>query len=133
MKSQFPVTGLDEYLEVLQNAGEDINEVSRSALAEAGEMFQSAMVARVPVDSGNLRDHIKIFTPSAEGDYNYVAVGIIHDLAYTDKETAIQARAVEFGSVHMAAHPFIRPAVRATRGAVQKLIRERLKAAGLVD
>ena len=96
-------------------------------------MFRAAMVARVPVDSGNLRDHIKIFTPSAEGDYNYVAVGIIRHLDYTDRETAIQAISVEFGSVRMAAHPFIRPAVRATRAPVERLIRERLKAAELVD
>lgn len=133
MKSKFEVTGLEAYLDVLQKAEVDINLVSRAALKEVGEMFRSAMVARVPVDTGNLRDHIRIFTPSAEGNYNYVAVGIIRDASFTDRETAIQANVVEFGSVNMAARPFIRPAVRAKRAAAQRLIRERLKAASLVD
>jgi HK97 gp10 family phage protein len=133
MKSSFKVTGMEAYFDLLQKAGKDIDLISRSALKEAGEILQADMISRVPVDTGNLRDHIKIYTPSAEGYFNYVAVGIIRDLGYTDKETAIQANAVEFGSVHTAARPFIRPAVRAKKAAIMKLIRDRLKSAGLID
>ncbi len=133
MKSAFEITGLEEYLDALQRAGEDINKISREALAEASEILVAEMKARVPIDTGNLLEHIKIKVPSGEGNYNYREIGIIYDPAFTDRETSIQARAVEFGSVHAAAQPFIRPAIRAKRAAIIKLIREHLRRAGLVD
>ena len=94
-------------------------------------MLQSAMVSRCPSDK--LKPYIKIFTPSVEGDYNYVAVGYVRDPAYTPKEIAIIANSVEFGSVHNAPMPHIRPAVRALRSAVNSRIAAKLKAAGYVD
>jgi HK97 gp10 family phage protein len=137
MKSNFEVTGLEAYLEALQKAGKDVDLVARAALAEAGTQLQSEMIRRVPVKTGihtqNLKDHIKIFTPAGEGHYNYVAVGFIRDARYTDKETMIQANSVEFGTPHSEALPFIRPAVRAKKASLLNLMRERLKAAGLVD
>ena len=134
MKSKFEVKGLEDYLEVLQKTGQDINIVSRSALQEAAQILKSAMISRVPVgETKNLRDHILIFTPSAEGDFNYVIVGIIMDIGYTDAKTAIYANSVEFGSVHAGARPYIRPAIRSTKSAITRLIRDRLKAASLID
>ena len=133
MKSKFEIKGTEAYLEALQKAGRDIDLVSRGALKEAGEILKADMISRVPIDTGNLMRHIKIFTPSREGHFNYIVVGIIHDLDYTDERTAIQANAIEFGSVHAAAQPFIRPAIRAKRAAIMRLIRERLQAAKLVD
>ena len=132
-KAKLTLTGLDDYLDALQRADKDINQVARAALAEVGGILQSAMIDRVPVDSGNLRDHIKIKTPTKEGDFNYVEVGIIHDVNYTDKQTAIQAIAVEFGSVKMKAQPFVRPAIASSKNVVNNLVRDRLKCAGLVD
>lgn len=133
MKSKFEIKGLEEYLQTLEKAGVDINLVSRGALKECGELLQSAMKSRVPVDTGNLQDHIRIKTPTVEGDYNYVFVGIIHDAAYTDAKTAIQANAVEYGSTRMNAKPFVRPAINASRSRVNNIVKERLKNAGLVD
>ena len=130
MKAKLTVTGLDDYLLALHKAGEDINKISREALGEAGEVLQAEMKRRVPVDTGNLRDHIEIFTPSGEGDFNYVRVGIV---GLPDKQTAKQAIAVEFGSVHQASQSYIRSAVRAKRAVIMNLIRERLKTAGMVD
>ncbi len=133
MKAMFDIKGFEDYIEALQKAGKDIDLVSRDALRESGEMLQAAIIARVPVDTGNLKDHIKIKTPSVEGHYNYVEVGVIHDAAYTDKETMIGAIAVEFGSTRMAARPYVRPAISSKKAAVKRLIQQRLKAAGLVD
>ena len=131
MASRWEISGLDDYLEFLQKASVDINLVSREGLAEAGRMLQSAMVSRCPSDK--LKPYIKIHTPSAEGDWNYVAVGYIRDLAYTPADIAKAANAVEFGSVHNAPMAHIRPAVRAMRAAVNNLLAAKLKAAGLVD
>jgi HK97 gp10 family phage protein len=131
MRSSFQVTGIEEYIETLEKASKDVNKVSREALADAGKDLLAAMRSRCRVDK--LLPYIQIFTPSVEGDFNYVAVGFIHDLAYTPKETAILANVIEFGSVHNAAMPFIRPAVSAVRASVNRLIAARLKAATLID
>lgn len=131
MRAGWELTGLDEYISALQKAGKDVNTVSRAGLAEAGYMLKNAMVSRCPTDK--LRPYIKIFTPSAEGDWNYVAVGYVRDLSYTPADIAVAANSVEFGSVHNAPMPHIRPAVSAMRSAVNNLLAAKLKAAGLVD
>jgi HK97 gp10 family phage protein len=133
MRSAFQITGFEEYVTDLVNAGININKVSRDVLAEVSEVILAEMRSRCPIDTGNLVGHLTIKVPSAEGDYNYREIGIIYDLAYTDKKTSIQARTVEFGGVKMAARPFIRPAIRAVRAEVVNRIRERLRASKLVD
>lgn len=120
-----------EYRDAIEQAGTDMNDVSRDALSDVGEVLQSAMINACPSDK--LRPYIQIHTPTAEGDYNYIAVGYVRDLSYTPAEIAKAAMAVEFGSVHNAPMPHIRPAVRALRSYVNKEIAARLKAAGLVD
>lgn len=133
MKTAFQMTGLEDYLDSLQRAGEDIDKISREALKEASEILVADMKRRVPVDTWNLFNHITIKVPSAPGHYNYREIGIIYDLAYTDKKTSIQARAVEFGSIHMKAHPFIRPAISANRSRILEIFRRSLKSKGLID
>lgn len=120
-----------EYAETLERAGADVNKVSRKALADSGQMLQAAMAAACPSDK--LRPYIKIHTPSAEGDYNYVAVGYVRDLAYTPADIAVAANSVEFGSVHNPPMPHIRPAVSRLRKTINQLIASRLAAAGYVD
>jgi len=131
MKAAWEVQGLEDYMDMLKEAGKQVNVVSREALAEVGQELQAEMQIRCKVDK--LLPYIKIYTPQREGDYNYVAVGFVHDLAYTPAWAAILANVIEFGSVHNAAMPFIRPAVRAMRSAVNAKIAARLKAATLVD
>lgn len=131
MKSTMEFEGLDEYLAALEKAGQDVNLVSRDALAELGPMIQAEMIRKCPTQK--LAPYINIFTPSREGDYNYVAVGYIRDIKYTPREAAILANVVEFGSVHNGPMPHIRPVVRAFRSRVNKHIAARLQAAGLVD
>lgn len=133
MRASLQLKGLADYLDALQRAGEDINQVSREALGEVGPILQSEMRRDVPYDEGDLHDTIQIHTPSGEGDYNYILVGIIHDAAYTTRENAIKARVFEFGSKSIAARPFIRPAIARNKRLVNDLIYKRLKAKGLVD
>lgn len=133
MKSAFQIHGMEEYIEHLRKTGEDVNKISREALEEVSNVLLVEMQSRVPVDTGNLYEHIKIKTPTKEGDFNYREIGIIHDIAYTDKKTAIQARSIEFGTVHAHAQSFIRTAIRAKRGVCLEIIKNRLKNAGIVD
>jgi hypothetical protein len=131
MKSKWEISGLEDYMMFIEQAGKNVNTVSREGLAQAGQMLQSAMISRCPTDK--LKPYIKIFTPSAEGDYNYVAVGYVRDIAYTPKEIAVLANSVEFGSVHNPPMSHIRSAVSSMRSSVNKLLAAKLKAAGLVD
>lgn len=131
MKSAFQITGFEEYFDSLRKAGEDINKVSREALAEVGNMLEGEMKSRC--ESEELKQIITQYVPSGTGDYNYRRIGIIHDLSYTTKRQMIKAIVIEFGGVHWAARPFIRPAIRAKRAAAMKLIQDRLRAAALVD
>jgi HK97 gp10 family phage protein len=115
----------------LTKAGADVNKVAREALAEASEVLLAEMQARC--QSRELKAILAIKVPSGEGDYNYREIGILYDLAHTSKRQAIKARVIEFGSTRMAARPFIRPAIRAKRTQVMNIIRDRLRAAALVD
>ena len=133
MNSKLEITGLDDYFALLQQKEMDINKVARAALDEAAPLIQTEMQKRVAVDEGGLRDHIMIYTPSGEGDFNYRFIGVISKKIFTDKRTAIKAIVNEFGSKHMAAHPYIRPAIRAARLQVQNIIKEHLQRAGMVD
>lgn len=120
-----------EYFEAIEQAGSNVNTVSREALAEVGAALESAMRAACPSDK--LRPYIQTYTPTREGDFNYVAVGYVRDLSYTPAEIAVAANSVEFGSVNNAPMPHIRPVVRRMRKSVNEHIANRLKAAGLVD
>jgi hypothetical protein len=131
VRAAWELKGLDDYFETLEKAEVNINVVSREGLAEAGKMLQAEMQIGCRVDK--LLPYIKIFTPTREGNYNYVAVGFVHDLAFTPKWAAILANVIEFGSVHNEPMPFIRPAVRRMRSQVNALIAAKLKAATLVD
>jgi hypothetical protein len=131
MKAQMEFQGFEDYFKALEDANVNINTVSRSALAEVGPMLQAEMERRCPTDK--LKPFIKIYTPTREGDYNYIAVGFVRDLAYTPAWAAVAANSVEFGSVHNAPMPFVRPAVKALKSRVNASIAAKLKAAGLVD
>jgi HK97 gp10 family phage protein len=109
--------GLDEYLEALAKAGRDVDAVAKKALEAGAKIMQERMIALVPVDTGNLQDHIKIKGPIQDGNRIYVEVGIIHDRNYTDAETARYANSVEYGNSSMAAQPFIRPAIEGGKSA----------------
>lgn len=117
VRTRMSLKGLDEYLEALAKAGRDVDAVAAKALEAGAKVMQARMIALVPVDTGNLKDHIKIKGPIQNGNYIYIEVGIIHDRDFTDDETARYANSVEYGNSSMAAQPFIRPAIEGGKGA----------------
>jgi nitric oxide synthase oxygenase domain/subunit len=120
-----------EYENAIQQVHDGVNKVSREALDDIASVVQSAMKSACPSDK--LRPFIKVFTPSGEGDFNYKAIGYVRDAAYTPKEIAVAANSVEFGSVHNAPMPHIRPTVSRLRNYVKQHIAAKLKAAGYID
>lgn len=134
-QAKLTIKGIDEYIEALQQAEKDIDVAAQRALMKGAEILQNEMLKRVPIKSGNLYLHIQIKGPLREGNYNYVEVGVIHDINYTDKETAIYGNVQEYGSPskNIAARPYIRPAIDYKRAAAMRAIRESLKAEGLAE
>jgi hypothetical protein len=99
-------------MEELSQAADDIDAIAREGLFETALNMQEEMQNSVPILTGRLWDHILIDGPHSDGNYHFVEVGIIHNLAFTPKDVAIQANVIEFGSSRQAAQPFLRPVFR---------------------
>ena len=129
--ARFELKGLDEYLEAIQQAGQDIDAAAKRALSAGAEILQAEMDILVPKDEGNLQDHIVIVGPFQDGNLNYVEVGVVN----ADAETAIYGNVQEYGSPSKNIKPqsYIRAAVDRKKSAVKKAIRESLKSEGFVD
>ncbi len=127
-RTQLTMRGLDAYLEALALAGADIDAAADRALLKAAQIIQQRMIDLVPVDTGNLQEHILIKGPQQEGNRHWIEVGIIYDRNYTDAETARYANSVEYGNSSMAAQPFIRPAIDQTKSAALRAMKEELTA-----
>jgi HK97 gp10 family phage protein len=113
MTTQFKVLteGVKESLEAIEKAGKDIDDAVDVALLASAKVFQAEMIRLAPERTGNLKRHIQIKGPIRDGNYHFVEVGVIHDIAYTDAETARYANVQEYGSADTPAHPYIRPAI----------------------
>ncbi len=127
----FDLKGMAEYLEVLQQAGEDIDAAAQRALLKGGAILETEMEQLVPVDKGDLKAHVNIDGPYLDGNFNYVEVGVVN----ADAEIAIIGNVQEYGSPskNIPAQPYIRPAIDSKRSAVLRAFRESLKAEGLAD
>jgi HK97 gp10 family phage protein len=121
----------EKYLAVIEEAGKDIDTAVDKALLAGAQVIQEEMISLAPVKTGNLRDHIKIKGPIADGNYHYCEVGIIHDISFTDAETARYANSQEYGTSKMAAHPYIRPGIDNAKKAARKAMRDSLKKDGI--
>lgn len=130
-QGKFSLNGVAEYLEELERLGHDIDKVADEVVLEAGQEVQADMQNLVPVDSGNLFDHIQIDGPHQDGNFHYVEVGVIHDLAFTDENTAIYGNVIEYGSARVAAQPYIRPALAKNRTIMRKTLKKLFERMGI--
>ena len=105
------ITGLDKLnsnIARLSKAMQD--EVLKDVLEAAAEPVLKYAEDKVPVDEGVLRDSLEIDEPTVRN-----GEGSIRVLASQDKG-AFYAHIVELGSSDQAAQPYLRPALRTTRG-----------------
>jgi HK97 gp10 family phage protein len=136
----FDLKGMGEYLEEIAKAGVDIDSAAQRALVKGADILQVEMQSLVPIGDaahgdphpGNLLAHIKIKGPLQDGNFNYVEVGVINDIDFTDAETAIYGNVQEYGSATNKAQPYIRPAIDNKRRAVMAAMKESLKGEGLM-
>ena len=131
-QTNFDVKGFEDYLERVELAGQDIDDSVDKALLAGGEVIQDEMLVNVPFFTGNLAKHIQIKGPLRDGNYHSVEVGVIHDAAFTDDETARYGNAQEYGSVKNSAHPYIRPGIDHSKSKVRKTMKESITRDGLL-
>jgi HK97 gp10 family phage protein len=105
IKTKLTTKGLEEWLERLAQAGQDIDAVAGEALVAGGEILLDGMRRRVPVDTHNLQNHLNLQGPSQDGNFIFVEVG----LQGAEAETARYGAAQEFGTSSMPAQPYVRP------------------------
>jgi HK97 gp10 family phage protein len=114
--------GIAESLEALAQLGRDMDAAAGGALLAGGEVLKDGMKRRVPKDTHNLEDHIRIDGPHRDGNLTYIEVGVIG----ADADTARYGNAQEYGSSSMAAQPYIRPTVDEDKSKVSKAMKAKL-------
>lgn len=124
--------GFEEYLERIAQAGQDVDVAAAQALQAGAEILMDGMKRRVPKDTYNLDQHIRIKGPEQDGNYHSVEVGVIHDIAYTDADTARYGNVMEHGSSSTAAQPYVRPTLDTDMGRARKAMRAIFEKFGLV-
>lgn len=100
---KFKVRGLDQLRKNARQAAEAIDEASTRAERMVAEDMRDDMKSRVRVDTGELRDSIRI-----EEAPDGLRVG-------PGDEQKDKALANEFGTRHMSAQPYVVPAVESAR------------------
>ena len=124
--------GLEDYLEKVAQAGADVNEAAARAVFEGAEVALDGMQRRVPVLTGNLRDHLAIKGPEMDGNYITCEVGILKERSYTDEDTARYANVIEYGAAHTAAQPYIRPTLQGDAARIRAAMKESLTRDGVI-
>lgn len=112
------VEGVGNLVENLRELGKAAEPVLRDALLDGAKLIRTEAMTLAPRDTGRLARSIKVdqdptglrtwITTTKKGYY-----GMFH----------------EFGTVKMAAHPFMRPAVDGKEDEVFRLIEERVRVA----
>ncbi len=98
----------------------EIEKKAMDRLEEAGQIIADKARQKVPVQSGNLRDSIRVTRLKGDPKQNIrVYAG---NRKKRDQGGAFYAHIVEYGSVKMPAKPFLRPALNECRGRVKGIV-----------
>lgn len=129
------VEGLRELGEAMSALSSDIaNRVSRSATNAGAQVIRKRAQALAPVATGNLRKNIivrRLREPSGRLTQEYIVTvrkgKVTKRQAASGLSDAYYARFVEFGTVKMAARPFLRPAYDAGKTEAVDAIKAKLR------
>jgi HK97 gp10 family phage protein len=117
------LSGFDEFLEKLQQIGEDVDAAAARALEAGAAVAAAGMQRRVAVDTGNLQEHIQAGPVELDGNNSTIEVGIIS----ADGKTVRYAMVQEYGSANVKAHPYIRPTMAEDKAKIRAAMRAALK------
>ncbi len=135
--ADFYVSGLDELLEKIKNAGDSIDDAVSDAVKEAAPILMESQkdgAARHRKGAGKygtdaVYDALEIDKVCTEGNYKYISVGIDIKKHPEAKHAVFQ----EYGDGHSPEFPdpFIRPSVDENRSKIKSVIKNTLKKRGM--
>lgn len=127
VRVKFSTKGFDEWLERVQQAGKDIDQVTAQALDAGGKVLLDGMQRRVPKDTWNLNDNLSVDGPKKDGNYHYILIGLNREV---DADTARYGTVQEYGAADTPAQPYIRPTmdedIAKARAAMRNVFKEEL-------
>lgn len=118
-KVNIKIEGAEDVLRAFDRFDKESRENLRSAVRKNANALRKAIKDRAPVDSGNLRDSIAA---------KYDKDGLGADVGPT-KPKGSHAHLLEFGTVKMAARPFITPSAEEQREKYLNDVRKAVKGA----
>jgi len=130
MRAKLSTKGIAEYLEQIAQRGEDVDAACADALQAGGEAALEGMRRRVAVDTGNLKENLRVSEVQQDGNFTSVEIGL---LAGTDAKIARYGNAQEFGSSSMPAHPYIRPTMAEDKNKITAAMKKSLQEKGYVE
>jgi HK97 gp10 family phage protein len=96
------------------------------AMLESADLIVAGARLRVPVDEGDVRDSIRQHGVR-EGKRGGLYVAITAGDQSTENDGYQVARLLEFGTMRMAAQPYLLPSYRANRKRAQRRMRKAIK------
>jgi HK97 gp10 family phage protein len=100
-----------------ENITAEIEKKAMDRLEMAGELVAARARGLVPVDSGKLKDSIRVTRLKGDPKQNIRVYA-----GNRNKGGAFYAHMVEYGTVKMKARPFLRPAIESTKGMVRGIV-----------
>lgn len=119
--------GLEEYLERVAAAGNDVDVATAAALVAGADVALVGMQRRVAVLTGDLKSHLSRSEPQRDGNRHWIYVGL-----KGDGKTMRKGLAQEYGTSSMQAHPYIRPTLTEDGRAIRAAERDKLKELGVL-
>ena len=99
----------------------------RRDLKEAAEVVVRKARDLAPVDTGHLKYRIR--SRQADWSKDGMAYEIVSDAIYRVSSAGPYPSFQEFGTVHNKEHPYMRPALKASKSEVEKIVKDAVKVA----
>ena len=135
VRYQMKLTGLEEYLERIVQAGLNVDASAAKAVEAGSEIVLDSMLEKVPVGQapedphpGNLKKHVKRTQPQQDGNLIFCQIGVLD----ADANTAIYGNVQEYGSGSNSPQPYVRPAFDENKGKVRAAEKAVLEAEGVL-
>lgn len=136
VRVSFELKGLDEYLEKISRAGRDVDAAAGRAVAVGGDVLLAGMQRRVPVDTGNLKDHLERSEVDKDGNFVFVSVGM-KPASQVDAATARYGNAQEYGykrgKKHYPPRSYIRASFDSDKSKVRAAQKKSLEGDGILS
>jgi hypothetical protein len=132
------LNGVQKWLDDLDREITDIDAAIGRAELKGADPIQREMAALVPGPrTHNLENHVRIKGPTHEGNDTITEIGVIHDPAFTDPDTARYGNAEEYGwSSGGVWHPgksYIRAGLDNRRSEAMAAVKQSLKDEGHIS